>query len=94
MVVKGEHVSTKSYVKRNPYAKVGYIRVANPKDGWKGSKHKFANVVKEKSFEHFDDDRTLLDVSLDRLIDEKMKEYNSNRSPGGSSLSPKSLNST
>ena len=45
VVVKGEHVSTKSYVKRNPYAKAGFIRVANPKDGWKGNTRKFANLV-------------------------------------------------
>ena len=47
VVVKGEHVSTKSYIKKNPYIKASLIQLASPKEGWQGKLEKYNAPISE-----------------------------------------------
>jgi hypothetical protein len=71
VVVKGEHVSSKAYVQRNPYVKTSFMTVVDPKRNWKGNKEKFASLVQEKVVVHNDQKEQMIDA-INMLIEENL----------------------
>jgi len=71
VVVKGEHVSTKSYVKRNPYVKTSFMQVVDPRKKWEGSRSKFASLVQEKVVTN--DTQEYIDEALNMFIQDQLQ---------------------